>query len=85
MPLSAKEDIQKLVKDALKVPYKNKEVSKEQYTEINRTVSRMLYDEVGESANLSSEAVDNWKRIAIEEVAKAVQSLRKAASTATEI
>ena len=85
MPLSAKEDIQKLVKDALKVPYKNKEVSKEQYTEINRKVSRMLYDEVGESVNLSSEAVENWKRVANEEVAKAVQSLRRAASTATEL
>ena len=85
MPLSAKEDIQKLVKDALKVPYKNKEVSKEQYTEINRTVSRMLYDEVGESANLSSEAVENWKRMANEEVAKAVQSLRGTASTTAEL
>ncbi|MCJ1249935.1 hypothetical protein MMC30_007161 [Trapelia coarctata] len=75
MSLSAKSNIQKMVKDALKSPYKNGEINKDQYTEINRSVSRMLYDAVGESANLSGEATETWRRMAVEEVNKAVHSL----------
>ena len=75
MSLSAKSNIQKMVKDALKSPYRNGEINKDQYTEINRSVSRMLYDAVGETANLNGEAMATWKRMATEEVGKAVQSL----------
>ena len=75
MSLSAKSDIQKMVKDALKSPYKNGDINKDQYTEINRNVSRMLYDAVGESVNLSREGIETWKKMAADEVNKAVQSL----------
>ena len=75
MSLSAKENIQKLVKEALKLPYKNKQLSKDQYTEINRNVSRMLYDKVGEDGNLNGDNNETWKRMANEEVTNALQSL----------
>lgn len=80
MSLSAKSDIQKMVKDALNSPYKNGDINKDQYTEINRSVSRMLYDAVGESARLSGKALEKWKIMAAEEVTKAVQSLQARAN-----
>ncbi|MCJ1319943.1 hypothetical protein MMC15_005279 [Xylographa vitiligo] len=75
MPLSTKSDIQKLVKDALRLPYKNNELTKDQYTEINRHVSRMLYDKVGEPSHLDGEAAEILRRLASDEVTKAVRSL----------
>lgn len=80
MSLSTKSNIQKMVKDALKSPYKNKELSKDEYTEINRNVSRMLYDRVGESSQFDGEAAEVWQKLANQEVAKAVQSLRGTSS-----
>ncbi|MCJ1411326.1 hypothetical protein MMC19_005414 [Ptychographa xylographoides] len=81
MPLTTKSEIQKMVKDALKSPYQKNEVSKDQYTEINRNVSRMLYDRVGESANLEGESANSWRKIAEEEVSKAVQAINAIAIT----
>ncbi|KAL2050574.1 hypothetical protein ABVK25_009244 [Lepraria finkii] len=75
MPLSTKSDLQKMVTAALK-PYYPNEVSKDQYTDINRNVSRMLYEKVGENGSLEGEARENWERLARDEVAKAVQSLK---------
>jgi hypothetical protein len=75
MPLSAKERVQKFVKDALRIPYQKKEVSKEQYTEINRSVSRMLYDKIGDSGNLTDDTADLWQKLASDEVAKAIDAL----------
>ena len=76
MPLSTKSSIQKIVKDALKLPYRNKEVSKDQYTEINRNVSRMLYEIVGEVTDLGGEVVNTLRETAGKEVTKAIESLR---------
>lgn len=80
MSLSAKSDVQKMVSTALKPYYKNQEVSKDQYTDINRNISRMLYERVGDAGILDNEARDGWEKIASEEVAKAVQSLNSTAS-----
>ena len=81
MSLSAKENVQRLVKDALKSPYRNNQLSKDQYTEINRNVSRMLYDKVGDEGNLNDDTNETWKRMASEEVARAVQSLQETTIT----
>ncbi|MCJ1379386.1 hypothetical protein MMC17_002487 [Xylographa soralifera] len=75
MPLSTKSEIQKLVKDALRLPYKNNELTKDQYTEINRHVSRMLYDKAGEPLHLDGEVAETLRRLASDEVTKAVRSL----------
>ena len=76
MTLSAKEDIQKMVASALKPHYHSNEVSKDQYTEINRKISRMLYDKVGAKENLNDGAKETWEKLAGEEVTKAVQALK---------
>lgn len=80
MSLSAKSDVQKMVSAALKPYYKNQEVSKDQYTDINRNISRMLYEKVGDSGIHDNEAREGWEKVASEEVAKAVQSLNSTAS-----
>ena len=65
-----------MVSKALKPHYDNSAVNKDQYTDINRSVSRMLYNKVGEDGNVNGEARESWERLANEEVAKAVQALK---------
>ncbi len=78
MPLSAKADLQKLVSAALKPHYRNNTVDKDQYTDINRSVSRMLYDLVGDAGIANEEKREEWERIATDEVEKAVKALQSA-------
>lgn len=76
MPLSLKSDLQKMVTTALKPYYHSNAVSKDQYTEINRNVSHMLYEKVGENGILDDETRESWERLASDEVAKVVMSLK---------
>jgi hypothetical protein len=84
MALSTKERIQKLVKEALRTPYQNNEVSKDQYTDINRSVSRMLYEKVGDDSEtlLEGEAADHYRKMASLEVERQVKQLASAAKEA---
>lgn len=75
MPLSTKTEIQKLVSTALKPVYKKKEINTEQYTDINRAVSRLLYDIVAGDLSDSADR-ERWQSIAVEEVDKSVKRLR---------
>ena len=69
-----KSDIQKMVGDALKPYYKNGDVSKVEYTGINRDVSRMMYDQVGHAGGLGGkEARDKWQDKVTQEVLHAVE------------
>ena len=79
MSLSAKSDLQKMVTAALKPYYKSNVVNKDQYTDINRDVSRMLYDTVGDQERINDANREKWERVAIDEVAKAVKTLRQPA------
>lgn len=65
-----------MVSSALKPYYRRKEVSKEEYTDINRRISRLLYDQVDASGALDSETKSKLAIIASEEVNKAVSMLR---------
>lgn len=76
MPFSIKSDLQKMVSTALKPHYQSCTVSKDEYTDINRNVSRMLYDRVGGTGNVQDSERENWEQLANDEVAKAVQSLK---------
>ncbi|KAI4283595.1 MAG: hypothetical protein L6R35_005120 [Caloplaca aegaea] len=76
MSLEAKEGVQKMVSSALKPHWHRSEISKDQFTDINRNVSRMLYDKVGDENNLKDGPRETWEKVASDEVAKAVQSLR---------
>ena len=76
MPLSLKSDLQRMVTTALRPHYHNNAVSKDQYTDINRNVSRMLYDKVADTGRIDHNARQDWEKLASSEVAKAIQSLK---------
>ena len=75
--LSVKSDIQKLVGKALKPYYRRDYVSKEEYTDINRNISRMLYDRMKDAETLEEDTKASLGNTAKEEVQKAIASLRK--------
>ncbi|KAE8454112.1 hypothetical protein EG329_005035 [Mollisiaceae sp. DMI_Dod_QoI] len=75
LPIEAKEGINKIVKSALAPHWKSMEITKEQYAEINRAVSRKLYETIA-FRNLNDEK-EKWacEKIATAEVATAVKAL----------
>ena len=67
-----------MVKDALARPWGKHRVSKEEYTDINRTVSRMLYDMIGDLDSLQDAGKRReWEGLEREEVEKAVKALEE--------
>lgn len=73
---SAKEEIQRMVKLSLGARYREKEITKDQYTDINRDVSRKMYDLVGDASALAGqEERERWQNVANEEVQKAIAAL----------
>ncbi|MCJ1455799.1 hypothetical protein MMC28_006155 [Mycoblastus sanguinarius] len=78
VPLEIKTDLQKMVTSALKPYYQSNNVSKDQYTDINRNVSRMLYDRFGDTGSVNGEGRETWERLAHDEVDKAVKSIKAA-------
>ncbi|KAK5197670.1 hypothetical protein LTR47_008558 [Exophiala xenobiotica] len=76
MPLSAKEDVQKLVATALKPHYLDQIITKDEYTIINRDISRMLYDKIGDFEALDVDGRAKWEKVAGDEVQKAVSALK---------
>jgi hypothetical protein len=73
MSIEAKEGISKIVKSALAPHWKSAEITKEQYADINRDVSRKLYDIVADRSRPNEQ--EKWEKIATYEVATAVKSL----------
>lgn len=74
---SAKEEIQRMVKLALRPRYNEQEISKEEYTKINRDISRRLYDLVGNAEALAAkEEREKWQSVAGDEVRKAIERLK---------
>jgi len=76
MSLSAKSDIQKLVSAALKPLYTDATITKDEYTIINRDVSRMLYERIGDFNTLEDDQRSKWEKVAGEEVGRAVVALK---------
>ena len=75
MSITAKTDVQKMVAAILKPLYHDSKISKDDYTTINRDVSRLLYDKIGDFEALDIEGRAKWEKIASEEVNKALQGL----------
>ncbi|RMZ76248.1 hypothetical protein DV738_g5065, partial [Chaetothyriales sp. CBS 135597] len=69
-------DVQKLVSSALKRHYNDQTISKDEYTTINREISRMLYDRIGDFETIDMIDKAKWEQVAHAEVEKAVGSLR---------
>lgn len=76
LSVDKKADVQRLVSAALKPHYHEQKISKDEYTTINRDVSRMLYDKIGDFEALDLEGKARWEKVAGEEVNKAVTALR---------
>lgn len=76
MSLSAKEDVQKLVATALKPHYHDQTITKDEYTSINRDISRMLYDKIGDFVELDTDDKAKWEKVAGDEVQKAIIALK---------
>jgi hypothetical protein len=74
MSAEAKDSINRIVKYALAPHWKSAEITKKQYEEINRDVSRKLYEIVADK-DVSAER-ERWEKVATNEVANAVQALR---------
>jgi len=78
MSIEAKAGIRGIVKKALDPHYKKPAgITKEQYAEINKLVSRMLYDKIPnpESIEEDESARTIWEGIAHKEVQEAVKGL----------
>jgi hypothetical protein len=66
-----------MVKLALGTRYRNKDITKDQYTEINRDVSRKLYEQVGDATALADQAErERLQETANHEVQKAITALQ---------
>ena len=68
----AKASINGIVRSALKPHWHAKELTTEQYSAINRDVSRKLYEEIRDPSSLDDKAMKSWEKIATQEVARAV-------------
>lgn len=66
-----------MVGSALKPYYKKKTISKEQYTNINRSISRALYERVGNREVLESDERTNLQTEAKHEVQNIIDSLKR--------
>ncbi|PWY87041.1 hypothetical protein BO94DRAFT_65716 [Aspergillus sclerotioniger CBS 115572] len=77
LSLDVKSDVQRLVGTALKPYYRSRIISKDEYTDINRTISRMLYERVGGVETLEAAAKATLEGVAKEEVEKAVDALKQ--------
>lgn len=83
LSFSAKNEIQRMVKLSLGSRYRDKEITKDQYTTINRDVSRRLYELVGDASALTDQIErGKWQGVADEEVQKAVAAVSVAVDTA---
>lgn len=80
LSFNAKLDVQKMVSTALKPYYRKKTVSKEEYTMINRNVSRKLYEQIGDFEALGVEGRAKWEKVAGDEVDQAVCGLKNTPS-----
>ncbi|KAF5020754.1 hypothetical protein F66182_7214 [Fusarium sp. NRRL 66182] len=67
--------INEIVKGALRPHWRSRRLTPEQYSVINRDISRKLYDEVKGAALLNDEARRQWQTRATREVAQAVAEL----------
>ncbi|KAL2829157.1 hypothetical protein BDW59DRAFT_37188 [Aspergillus cavernicola] len=77
LSLTVKSDIQKLVGATLKPFYRSKVVSKEEFTDINRSISRRLYERVLGLESLEPATKGRLETTAKEEVQKAINALQQ--------
>lgn len=70
-----------MVQTALKPPYRNSAIDAEQFTAINRSVSRRLYERIGEEGGVKEATRCKWEGVAKVEVEEAIRTITEARST----
>lgn len=65
-----------MVSSALKPYYQKKTISKDEYTTINRDISRKLYDQIVDFEALGVEGRARWEKVAGDEVDRAVAKIK---------
>lgn len=82
MPIEAKESINKMVKAALGPHWRAGQLNKDQYFDINRGVSRQMYEIIGDQyANINRDQ-NVWEHVVSREVAVAVRDTTLTPSSA---
>ena len=77
LSVSAKEEVQKLVRGVLESQWTKQFINRDQFTEVNRDVSRKLYEMVGNGDDLTQpEKRQMWVDVAAKEVRNALQVLK---------
>lgn len=76
LPMELKQNISRIVKSALSPHWHSNQLTSEQYETINRDISRKIYEEVRDPAAVGEETRQNWEKLATQEVARAIASLR---------
>ncbi|KAK3987911.1 hypothetical protein QBC44DRAFT_112807 [Cladorrhinum sp. PSN332] len=76
LPMEMKQNINRIVKTALSPHWHSNQLTPEQYEAINRDISRKIYEEVKDPAAVGEETRQNWEKVASQEVARAVASLK---------
>ncbi|KAJ4422435.1 hypothetical protein N0V82_002883 [Gnomoniopsis sp. IMI 355080] len=76
LPLEVKDNINQVVRSALRPHWKSSQLSRDQYEAINRSVSHKLYEEVTDPSTVNEEAKRHWEKTATTEVARAVAELK---------
>ncbi|KAF1344478.1 hypothetical protein BDV97DRAFT_372882 [Delphinella strobiligena] len=77
MSYSTKTEIQRMVKAVLRPLFNADQIDKDQYTDINRDVSRLMYKKVGDAEALADQAErDKWQQFAHDEVERVVETIR---------
>jgi hypothetical protein len=75
MSSEAKAEVSSLVRKALNPFWRATRITNKQYEDINRIVSRTLYEKISEPDKLDEQSKSAWEKIATAEVAKAVEGL----------
>ncbi|KAF2734765.1 hypothetical protein EJ04DRAFT_228289 [Polyplosphaeria fusca] len=79
LSFSTKSELQRMVTVVLKPYYQKKEITKDEYTDVNRDVCHLLYERVGEAgakALADQTTREKWQKMATEEVDQTVKALR---------
>ncbi|KAK0369377.1 PHD-finger domain-containing protein [Colletotrichum limetticola] len=76
IPFETKERISGIVRAALKPHWRAKELTTDQYANINRDVSRKLYEGLRDPQTLDDDAKKTCEKIATKEVARAIEELK---------
>lgn len=76
LSLDLKQSINNIVRAALKPHWKSSQLTADQYSTINRSVSHKIYEEVSDTSTVDKDAQKLWEKIATKEVARLVSALK---------